>query len=164
MVEIPLSKGRVAIISNCDYERVSKHKWHAHLSRRAGVDKYYARGYVGGKNLYMHRFILGLVGEEVADHIDGDGLNNQRENLRICSGYENAQNRKQTRKRRSKHTGVTPVGKRSWRARITFNGDQIALGQFKTQEEAARAYDEAARKFHGAKAHQNYPEDNEPWL
>lgn len=95
MKEIPLTKGMVALVSDDDYERVSKYKWYASLESRG--TKWYAirRETVDGKRLKirMHRFIMSLPpgkdDERVVDHKDHNSLNNQRENLEIITQTEN---------------------------------------------------------------------------
>lgn len=87
MKEIELTQGKVALVSDEDYERVNNHKW----CTNGGPDNYYAKRGVKGVTQMMHRFILGLeIGDKrQVDHSDMNGLNNQRENIRICSTGEN---------------------------------------------------------------------------
>jgi hypothetical protein len=96
MREIKLTKGMVALISDEDYDRVSALKWCVSQEGRNGAKFYAIRGRrVDGKwkKIRMHHFILGVtsdtLGEYVVDHIDGDGLNNQRENLQVITRVEN---------------------------------------------------------------------------
>lgn len=109
----------------------------------------------------FHRFILGLTDKsKVVDHADGNGLNNQRSNLRICSNSENVRNRRvdtdQTKKSTSKYKGVY-WNKRSakWHARITYDNRKIHLGLHENENEAAKAYNDAAVKYFGEFARLN---------
>lgn len=90
-IEIKLTQGKVAYVSPEDFERVSAYKWHVsnHATPRK-TPKLYARTSCGGKKRFMHRFIMNPPDGMVVDHIDGDGLNNTRENLRITTVEDNA--------------------------------------------------------------------------
>ena len=99
----------------------------------------------------MHRVIMGLGpdGPKV-DHKDGNGLNNQRENLRLASTIQNGQNRRPDKRGSSKYKGVCWKSRRShWEASIQHNGKRIHLGCFQNELEAARAYDKTALEFFG---------------
>lgn len=92
MRKIKLTRGMYAMVSDEDYERVSQFKWYANPGRRQGsVQSCYARCRAAG---YMHRFIMGYPSHKVVDHIDGNGLNNQRENLRVVTVAENNLNKR----------------------------------------------------------------------
>ena len=155
-VVIALTKGFSTIIDYDDLYKIKPYKWF--YSNR------YARAYTGGgraspKIIAMHRLILNMpddCGFEV-DHIDGNGLNNQRNNLRICTRAENNRNCRKLSVSSSRYKGVTfdkQTGK--WRTEITFNYKRIRLGRFSNEEEAARVYDKAALKYHGAFAKINF--------
>jgi hypothetical protein len=139
MKEIKLTQGKVAMVDDEDFERINAHKWCA-------VDfagKFYAGRSENGKSAYMHREVLGTVptGIEV-DHIDGDGLNCQRNNLRFVTRRQNFQNRHI--KRTSKYPGVSwDKINNKWRAGMNLNGASKNLGRFSTEEDAFRAYKKA---------------------
>lgn len=136
-VVIPLTKGQVARISAIDAERVASRKWYAFRSH-AGI--WYARAKINGRIESMHRFILGLPkGEGVVDHIDCDGLNNTRENIRVVTAQQNASRRAS---RRGAHMrGVSAHHRRNrWISLITCNGKRHYLGCFETEAEANAAY------------------------
>lgn len=92
---IPLTQGKWAFVSASDYDRLMKHKWHASQHQRPHhTPRWYARCHVGGKKIYMHRMLLEPEPWLVVDHIDGNSLNNTRENLRAVTHAENSANRK----------------------------------------------------------------------
>jgi hypothetical protein len=144
-----LSQGYVAIVSPEDAHHLRNANWHAITNRRRVV---YA---VSRWNL-LHRMILGEPDSEI-DHKDHNGLNNKRENLRICPPGGNRSSARQP-KNRSDFRGVYLAGKR-WRAAIACNGKTRHLGTFDTPEEAGRAYDAAAFKNFGEFATLNFPPD-----
>lgn len=162
MREIPLGgekgAGLVALIDDQDFEMVSCRKWHCHFSAN-GV--YAQSTWYNGQNLCvsLHRFILGLSNPKIqVDHIDHNGLNCTRDNLRTCSIAQNQFNRLPYNRGSSNYKGVSWRGKREkWRAIIKFNRKPIELGQFDSEIDAARAYDEAARKLFGEFAYLNFP-------
>ena len=149
MKQIPLTQGLFATIDDADYERVSQHKWCAHVRRIRKTS--YAVSYINGKLTSLHRFIMGLEDGKVwVDHIDGNGLNNQRSNLRICTRNQNQQNRPKNKNNKSGHKGVFWDSSRSkWGCAIMVNRKKIMLGRFDDLEFAAFVYQEAARKYHG---------------
>ena len=107
----------------------------------------------------LHRMVVGAKPGELVDHINGDGLDNRLENLRICNAQENSRNTKGWRKSSSTFKGVSlhRASGGKWRALIGVGGKSIYLGIFNSEEEAARAYDEAARHHFGEFANLNFP-------
>lgn len=159
-VEVPLTQGYVAIVDEADAGRVLSHKWHAQLNGRT---VYAVRKVTrtDGKQtaLLLHSF---LTGYERTDHRNGNGLDNRRSNLREATASENNQNARQRSDNTSGFKGVHRDKRRSkWRAQINFNGSAHRLGYFLTAEEAAHAYDAAAREFHGEYAALNFPTPGE---
>lgn len=120
--------------------------------------KYYVRR-EDDKTCYMHRDVMEkhlgrpLSSNERVDHIDGNGLNNSIENLRLCTPSQNAANRPPIRGR--KYKGLYKTRNNKWSAQITFNYKKISLGVYLTEIEAARAYNEKAKELFGEFARLN---------
>ena len=111
----------------------------------------------------MHRLVMDAARGTVVDHIDGDGLNNQRANLRFCTRAQNFQNAgwRNTPGRTARFKGVWRVTgqcRRCWRAGITAQRQYKNIGSFWTEEAAAQAYDSEARVLHGQFARLNFPD------
>lgn len=150
--EIPLTQGKVALVDADDFDFLMQWKWRA---ERKG-NKWYASTYYNGKGVGMHRILLGLTSSKIfGDHIDGDGLNNRRSNLRSATLYQNLQNTSCHVDSKYGYKGVDRRSPNQWRARIQIYGKTIYLGSFKTLELAAQAYNEAAIKYHGEFARLN---------
>jgi len=156
---IPLTQGLYAMVDASDYGWLSRHNWWA---APAG-NTYYAMRRHHGKTLLMHQEIMVPAEGYIVDHIDGHGWDNRRSNLRNCTRTQNSRNRqKQSKPSTSPYKGVRRnrrTGK--CRAYIGHQGRKIYLGTFWIEIEAARAYDRAARQYHGPFARLNFPEE---WL
>ena len=147
MKVIPLNQGKYAIVDDIDYERVSALKWYVNQS---GRDKtWYAITNTG--RFRMHRFILCLTDPKIeVDHIDGDGLNNTRNNLRIATRTQNLANQQKRENTSSKFKGVSLDRRRNkWQSNIRMNGKRKWLGQFNNELDAAKCYNVAAIEFFG---------------
>ena len=155
---IPLTQGQFAMVDDWNYEWLMQWKWHAHKSKKN--ESFYAirSKRINGKRyrIAMHREIMKTPIGMQTDHRDHNGLNCLEENLRNCTKGQNAKNRKPWG--RSRYLGVHYIGIRIVAA-IRINKKQIYLGDFKTEEDAARAYDIAAKKYHGEFANLNYPNE-----
>jgi DNA polymerase-1 len=160
---IPLTQGQYAIVDPDDYRRLSKYKWYA-AGRREG--SYYAvrtaKTANGNKHrLLMHRQILKVPDDMFVDHIDRNSLDNRKANLRAATAAQNIWNRAKNTNRTytSKYKGVSwNQCVKPWRAHIHFNHELISLGSFDNEIEAAKAYDQAAKRYHGEFAVLNFPQ------
>lgn len=149
MKEIELTQGQVAIVDDDDFEDLSLYKWFA---KKEGGIFYAARSYGAKRNtMKMHIYIMKPVDGFVIDHINGNGLDNRKSNLRICSHAENMRNRKLHKDNSSGYKGVSK-NKGKYVARIM----QIYLGRYNNAIDAARAYDAKARELFGNFAKLNF--------
>lgn len=159
---IALTQGEYAMVDAEDFERVNRHKWC--LSRCRG--HLYAQRRYRGKTIRMHQFIMNPPQGKVVDHIDGNGLNNRRCNLRICNQQQNAWNHRYTKPEHaaSPYIGVYRYAHRpdKWFARVQCGKDKTHLGPFDSAIEAARARDFKAVEFFGEFARLNLPEEWPP--
>lgn len=170
-IAIELTQGKVATIDKDDADLVvpNGERWYAHVvPRKHGDPVFYAtrRAKSSGSNTHvlMHRIITGAKTGEIVDHINGDTLDNRRSNLRICTVSDNTYNRRVMRPSSSKFRGVDyQIISRKWRAVIGKGGESIFLGEYRTEEEAALAYNGAAIILYGDWAHLNSLEQEEVW-
>lgn len=151
-VQIPLTQGYNAIVDVEDSDLISRH-WYAYVDKTTC----YAISHCGGrkaKRLRMHRIVMGrvlgraLLESELVDHKDNNGLNNCRSNLRLATNAQNGCNRGLQRNNTSGYKGVQKC-KDKWKASIKVNKQVIYLGRFSDKHDAARAYNDAALKYHG---------------
>ena len=153
--QIPLGDGLFATVDAADYEELSKYRWFP--KRRSHT--IYARCRKNRKFVYMHRMIMQPRSGYVVDHIDGNGLNNCRCNLRVCTRRQNQVNRGPCGGV-SEFVGVYPYGDK-WRAEINYRGKHLYVGLFADEVEAAKARDRKAYELHGEYAYLNFPEEFE---
>lgn len=157
MKTLPLSQGKYAVVDDADFEQLSEHKWYAYKEiRKNRVVWYSVRNEPTGcvnrpqRTLQMHREILGVTDPLAKiDHINGDGLDNQRQNLRLATNRENCQNQHKIPGCSSHYKGVSWCKlTNKWKAQIRVNGHKQHIGLFETEELAAAAYDKrAAQEF-----------------
>lgn len=149
---IPLTRNRVAVVDEADFDALNAFKW---CADRKGHTWYAVRKVKtpnGARLQEMGRFLmkLGFGDRRRVDHIDGDGLNYQRLNLRVVTAQQDRWNTRRAMGR-SKLVGVSYRKDRTncWRASIRQDGRFISLGYFADKHEAKRAYDAAAKKLRG---------------
>lgn len=162
MKKIKLNHRFFAIVDDDLFDKLNTHKWGI---QKAG-DNAYAFRTENHSRIYMHRYILGVKdGTTHIDHANGDGLDNRRENLRVChtriTNHWNKKKPKLNRVQTSKYKGVRLFEGKYWYAQIYCSGKQTHLGKFNTEKEAAKAYDAAARLRFGAFACTNFPINGE---
>lgn len=160
---IPLTQEKWAIIDIEDWDKVSRHTWCAFKGkattyaatniRREGE----RRGY---RCVRLHQLIMDAQSGQFIDHINGDGLDNRKCNLRFCSKSQNSANRGKKPSCASRFIGVThnrATGK--WAASVVINRHRKGLGHYATEEEAAKVRDRAVKKLFGEFARLNFSGD-----
>jgi len=148
---IELTKGFVAVIDAKDVPLVDGFNWFANMvTNTVYAARWQSLGGNKGRNIYMHREILSASGDLCVDHINCNGLDNRRVNLRFATKAQNAWNQRVSR---NSKTGLKGISWHTrccvWHARIKFMGKDIHLGSFKTPEAAHAAYADACEKFRG---------------
>ena len=149
-IQIPLTRGKVAIVDECD-AHLATAKWYCAHTR--GI--FYAQRTIkaNGKKwtLHLHREVLGLTDRAMeVDHINGDGLDCRRSNLRVVRHADNLRNRGPTRVNTTGFKGVSwDDERRLFYAQMSFMGKRIHLGRYRTAEEASLAFAYCAKALHG---------------
>jgi AP2 domain. len=161
MKRIDMNQGIKVKVDDEDYEFLNQWKWHkcgkyavriALKSERKSDGKQF--------NIFMHREIMNTPIGMDTDHINGEGFDNRKANLRIVTRSQNLMNRAILKNNKTGHKGVFLDNRnrrkyKIWQATISFNKKRLELGHFYTKEDAIHAYDEAAKKFHGEFAYKN---------
>lgn len=150
MKEIKLTQNKYALVDDENFEKLNKHKWYAFRGEKV----FYAgrKKKIDGKThlIIMHRIINKTPKGKETDHINGNGLDNRRKNLRSCSHQQNAINRGLNKNNTSGYKGVSWSKKlKKWRVYI-WNKNQIWLGTHSTRTGAYKLYLEACKKHYGA--------------
>ena len=148
MKQIPLTQGKVSIVDDEDFEIVGRFKWYA---LKDGNHFYAVRNKKpsGTGTIWMHRIIMDCPKGKDVDHINRNGLDNRKGNLRVCTRGENLANTFTYKNNKSGFKGVSWYKKRNlWIAHITTNHKGITLGYFKDKYDAAKAYNESSLKYH----------------
>lgn len=140
---ITLTQGYFAIVDDEDFDFINSIKWHY---RNEG----YAATTAAGKNITMHRFLLDAKPGECVDHLNRNGLDNRRCNIRIATYSQNQWNRGLACNNTTGFKGVCTTHNGRFRAHLKVNRKDYHLGTFATAEEAACLYDVAVVEYHGA--------------
>lgn len=151
--QIPLTQGKFALVDAADYDLLSMFKWYA--CRRG--QSFYAGTNIKGRKFLMHLLLLGKRPGLETDHINRNGLDNRRSNLRQVTHAENMRNRRMLTSNKSGFRGVRSYQGRHIAA-LKYYGKEIYLGSYSTAEEAARAFDAKAKELVGKFACLNFPE------
>jgi hypothetical protein len=157
MKEIKLTQGKVALVDDEDFNYLNQFKWQVIKPRYI----YYvvkSGKRINGKNKkeYMHRIIMNTPSHLQVDHIDHNGLNNQKSNLRNCNNSQNNANK--ILMNEEKYRGICwDKSRNKWMSSIRFMGKNIFLGRFSDPIIAAKEYDRVVIKYHGEFAHLNFP-------
>jgi hypothetical protein len=163
---LPEDCGKVALVSLCDLDRVADLPWRYFVTN-PGTSGYAVLPSRRGKPVYLHRYLLDAPSGVLVDHRDGDGLNNTRENIRLCSTSGNRRNSRKHRHRRglptvSRYKGLSVDSRtKCWNVNVHTSERTHYVGYFHDEEEAARAYDDAARDLFGEFACLNFPRPGE---
>lgn len=152
MKQVPLTQGKVCLVDDEDFDYLSQWKWHYNNHGYAVRNQV-----INGKHeiFYLHREIMEPRPWELVDHINGDGLDCRKENLRLCTNQQNLWGQKKRIGSRSKYKGVSK-DKKGWRASIQVNGKQVYIRPFPTEHFAAMAYDLWAKDLYGEYARTNF--------
>lgn len=156
-MEIYAHDGTIIMVDKSDYDFINQFKWWSQKDKRINRTSVYTQ-VTTGKNenrkyvrFLLHHLLLGKPPEGmVVDHINGNPLDNRRNNLRICSSSQNNMNRKISIRNKSGYKGVSwSQSTNKWKAKITVNKKCLTIGYFENKIEAKKAYDEAGKKYFG---------------
>jgi hypothetical protein len=139
-----------------DYDELNRYEWSASIS---GDLIYAHRRYILSDGTVtkrlMHRLIMKAKNGDMIDHIDHNGLNNQKSNLRFCTPLQNSANARPNKCSKTGFRGVCVLKDKTYKAQISLNGSMVELGKFSTPEEAAKIYNERAKEVFGDFAYLN---------
>jgi hypothetical protein len=141
---------RLLLLDDQDAHYYFAHTWHLTAGRHTLYVKRTFQRPGFKKNIALHREIVGAIGPVIVDHINGNGLDNRRANLRVCRHRENLRNQPPRGERTSQYKGVYWVpSRKKWAVTMNVNGKTKAFGRYRSEQEAALAYNRAAKKYHG---------------
>lgn len=125
-----------------DFDLIKDHSW--------SLTNGYPSSFIKGKFIYLHRLVLNPKTGELIDHINGNKLDNRKENLRLCTNQQNTFNSKKQKNCSSKYKGVCwDKNKNKWLSQIRINEKHVQIGRYKNEIDAAKAYNEVAKKYFG---------------
>jgi hypothetical protein len=154
MKKIKLTQNKYALVDDKDFDYLNQFKWCFHDNY--AVRSQYNKKSKTEKQILMHRIILKTPKNKITDHIDGNGLNNQRKNLRICTQSGNRINSKISSHNTTGFKGVRWCeDHKKYRSYLTLNKKVYHLEHFLTKEKAAKEYNKAAKKYHSKFARLN---------
>lgn len=158
---IPLTKDKFAMVDDEDYEKVSQHKWHVFMrkDKKSLYATYTLHDLKNHKDttIRMHRFIMDASKNTQVDHIDGNGLNNQKNNLRFSTNQLNQANKGKNKNNKSGFKGVSFNNQhKRYISQVMFDGKVIYLGLYVDPIEAAKAHDKKAKELFGEFARTNF--------
>jgi len=159
MKEIRLSQNKIALVDDSDYEELNKYNWYAH----EGGSTFYAARTIRNSRLrnkqtiMMHQSVLQNNKDRI-DHIDCNGLNNQKENLRIATNQQNCMNKPGAYDKTSIYKGVFKTRNGTFETQFKYNYKSYSIGRSRDEQEAAKYYDAVARYYHGEFAWCNFKE------
>lgn len=161
MKQIPLNNGYTVLVDDEDYDRVSQYKWYATIKTNTVYaqrnSRHDERPGQPRTMILLHRFIMDAQAGVMVDHVDGNGLNCCRSNMRLCGRVENGQNQRLSVRNRSGYKGVSWFSRSGkWLATIGVNGKLRYIGLYERAEDAARAYDAKAKELFGEFAQLNF--------
>lgn len=146
---VPLTKGYIATIDADDVHLVDGWNWYAKVANHTVYAVRSERRDGRMRAVYLHRVILNLTGPLDGDHIDCNGLNNRRCNLRSVTRSQNLCNRRATKSEGRLRGASWHRQRGKWLARISVDGRQVCLGYFDTEQAAHEAYVSASALYHG---------------
>jgi hypothetical protein len=152
---LTMTSGHTLVVDDADASIAASRSWQAQPGKSG---TFYAAGLIDGKKVYLHRLIMQAGQGQRVDHINGNGLDNRRDNLRLCSNAENMRNMRVSPLRGSSaFKGVSWNRRRNkWRAYIVKDGRQLSIGYFTNESDAARSYDRTAALMFGQFANLNF--------
>lgn len=147
--KIPLGNNLFAMVSNGDLQKIQGRNWRHSSMTNSG--KFYARRFEKGGYVLLHRLLMGLPNgdKRTVDHINGDSLDNRRENLRICTAKENSWNRRKTNSVLGYFGVSNGNGPNQYVSKFRHDGKNVYVGTFDTAIEAAYEYNKVAKKLRG---------------
>ncbi len=157
---IKLTRGKYAIVDAEDFEKLNQYKWHCTYNGYA-CRSVYISGIKNKKQVYvfMHNTVCPAPAGKITDHVNRNKLDNRKANLRPATQKQNVWNRRiKKENRKTQYNGIMwRRDRKKWRVRLTINGRQRTFGHYDDEIEAAKAYDEMAKKYRGDFAVLNFP-------